>query len=157
MPCDPRGRVLLPALTADAATEALASPWLPAAAIEAAALARRAAGARVPVLLAMSHGAGRLRIARALHALGAAGGPLVAVTGRRPALGALPAGATLHLDVGRLAPEAVVALEAVLDDGLVWVLAGLDSALPLPPPLVHRLGAVRIDVPPLAERPADVA
>ena len=75
----------------------------------------------------------------------------------RPALDALPAGATLHLDVGRLAADAVVALEALLDDGLVWLLAGIDPTVPLPPSLGHRLGAVRIDLPPLAERPADAA
>src|SRR5690349_4844476 len=122
MPSEPRGRVVLPALPADAAADALASPWLPAAAIDTAALARRAAGVRVPVLLAVPEGAGRLRFARALHALGAASGPLVAVTGRRPTLDALPAGASLYLDVGRLAPEALVALDALLDDGLFWIL-----------------------------------
>jgi signal transduction histidine kinase len=153
---EPPGRTILPVLAADAAVAVLAPPRLPAGTIARVPLARRAGSAAVPVLLAMPAGAGRLLLARALHALAARGGPLVATTGRRPRLDALPAGATLHLDVGALAPEALLALEAVLDDGAVWLVAGAEPGVDLPPALAVRLATVVLDVPPLAARGAEL-
>jgi len=106
----------------------------------------------VPVLLAAPAAGGRLLLARALHALAGRGGPLVAATGRRPPLGDLPAGGSLYLDVAALAPEAALVLEAVLDDGAVWVLAGIEPDAAPPANLASRLGAVVLAVPPLRAR-----
>jgi len=134
----------------------LAAPRLPAAAEATAALARRAGPAAVPVLLRVPAAAGRLRLARALHARSGRGGALIAATGRRPALAEIAPGATVYVDVGSLAPAAVLGLEALLDDGLVWVLAGLEPGTALPAPLGARLAAVVLAVPPLAERSAEL-
>jgi len=149
---EPHGRTLLPDLAAEVAVTVLASPRLPPATAARLPLARRAAPAAVPVLLAAPAGASRVLIARALHALAGRGGPLVAATGRRPRLDALPPLATLYLDVGVLAPEAILALEAVLDDAAVWLLATIEPGVELPAALGARLGAVVLDVPPLAAR-----
>src|SRR4029077_3722495 len=100
--------------------------------------------------------AGRLRIARALHALSTRGGPLVSAIGRRPSLDTLVPGTTLYLDAGALAPEAALALEALLDDGAVWVIAGREPGARLALPLAVRLGAVAIEVPPLSARTSEL-
>jgi signal transduction histidine kinase len=153
---EPRGRVVVPALAPEAAAAVLAPPRLPPAAVAALPLARRAAAMGVPVLLRVPVDGGRLLIARALHAQAGRPGPLVVASGRRPLLDGLPPGATLLVDAGRLAPETVAALEAVLDDGVAWVLAGIDPGAPLPPSLGGRLAAVAVQVPRLAERPGDM-
>jgi signal transduction histidine kinase len=155
-PCEPAGRTLVPPLAAEAAAAVLRPPRVPAAVAGRVALARRAAALCTPVLLAAPAAGGRLLLARALHALAGRGGPLLAATGRRPPLGALPAGATLYLDVGRLAPEAALALEAVLDDAAVWIVAGVDPAAAPPPPLAARFAGVVLAVPPLAARAGDL-
>jgi signal transduction histidine kinase len=147
---------VLPPLAAAEAEAALAPPWLPPAAAAAVDVARRAAGGRVPVLLRAPAAGGRVRLARALHALAGGGGPLVAVAGRRPRVDRLPAGASLYVDVGRLAPDAALALEAVVDDGAVWVLAGAEPGASLPVQLAPRLAAVVLEVSALARRPADL-
>jgi signal transduction histidine kinase len=81
---------------------------------------------------------------------------LLAVTGRRPPLGGLPPGATLYVNVERLAPEAALVLEAVLDDGAVWVLAAVEPGAAPPAALAVRLAPVVLTVTPLGQRPADV-
>jgi hypothetical protein len=156
-PAEPRGRVVLPPLASDElAAAALAPPRLPAAAAAVVPLAERAGATATPVLLAVPEAAGRLLLARALHARAARPGPLVAVTGRRPALDGLPPGAALYVDVAALAPETRLALEALLDDGETWVLAAAEPGAALPRPLAARLAGVVLAVPPLAARPADV-
>src|SRR5207244_11913264 len=133
-----------PAPGADGAV--LGAPRLPAAAEASAALARRAGPASIPILLQVPAAAGRLTLARALHARSGRRGPLIAATGRRPALGEVASGGTLYVDVGALAPAALLGVEALLDDGLVWVLAGLEPGTPIPSPLAARLGPLGIDV-----------
>ncbi len=155
-PSEPRGRAVVPPLAPAAAAAALAPPRLPASAAEVVPLARRAAAAGVPVLVTAPAGADRLRLARALHALGARDGPLVAVTGRRPPLDRLPAGASLYVEPATLAPETALALDALADDGAVWVVAGVEPGAALPAPLAARLVTVVLAVPPLADRRQDV-
>jgi signal transduction histidine kinase len=129
---------------------------LPAAAASLVPVARRAGAAVVPVLLAVPAAAGRLLLARALHADAGRGGPLVAASGRRPPLTGLAAGTTLYLDAGALAPETALALEALLDDGTIWVLAGVEPGVSLPGALAGRLAAVVVEVPPLVARAGDL-
>jgi signal transduction histidine kinase len=156
--CEPRGRVVLPPLAdAEAARAVLAPPRLPDAAAAEATLAVRAAAVAAPVVLVAPAGAGRLLLARALHTLGGRPGPLVACPGRRPPLADVPAGGSVHVEIGRLAPEALLALEALLDDGTVWVLGALAPGDTPPPALAARLGVVTLVVPPLAERPEAIA
>jgi signal transduction histidine kinase len=150
-----RGRTVLPPLVGEAAA-VLARPRLPADAVERLPLAREAAAARIPVLVHAPAAGGRLLLARALHALAGPEGPLVAAAGRRPTLASWPAGAALYLDVTALAPEAVLALEALLDDGLTWVVAGAEPGAPLPSALASRLDAVVLAVPPLRARAAEL-
>jgi signal transduction histidine kinase len=150
-----RGRILLAPLAAEAAAGVLAPPRLPPAAAATVAPARRALAAAFPVLLT-APAAGRLLIARALHALEGRG-PFVAAVGRRPDLGSLPAGATLYLDAGALAAEGGLALEALLDEGGIAVVAGLEPGARLPAALAPRLGIAALAVPPLAERRAELA
>jgi signal transduction histidine kinase len=156
-PAERSGVAVVPALSPTEAVAVLAPPRLPAAALAAVPLARRAAALTLPVTLAVPAAGGRLLVARALHGLAGRPGPLVVAGGRRPSLGALPAGATLVVNAGGLAPESVLALEAVLDDGTIWVLSGLDPGGALPSPVARRLGTVVVDIPPLAERPDELA
>jgi len=156
LPAEPRGRTALPPLDAAAGATLLAPPRLPAAAASLVPVARRAGAAVVPVLLAVPAAAGRLLLARALHADAGRGGPLVAASGRRPPLTGLAAGTTLYLDAGALAPETALALEALLDDGTIWVLAGVEPGVSLPGALAGRLAAVVVEVPPLAARAGDL-
>src|SRR5207249_480100 len=81
---------------------------------------------------------------------------LVVATGGRPALDCVPAGATLYLDAAALAPDGALALEALLDDARVWVLAGAEPGAVLPGALGARLSAVVLTVPPLAARTAEL-
>jgi signal transduction histidine kinase len=60
------------------------------------------------------------------------------------------------VDVGRLAPETVLVLEAMLDDGAVWVLAAIEPGASPPAALAVRLAPVVLTVTPLGQRPADV-
>src|SRR5262245_20599920 len=155
-PAEPRGRTLLPPVDPVVTARVLAPPRLPAGAAGQVPLARRAGAAAVPVLLAAPAAAGRLLLARALHAAAGRDGPLVAASGRRPPLAGLARGSTLYLDAGALAPETALALEAVLGDGTVWVLAGTEPGVALPAALAGRLAAVVVEVPPLAARAADL-
>jgi signal transduction histidine kinase len=152
---DIRGQTVLPPLALDPSL-VLASPRLPAATLGALPLAQRAAAATFPVLLEVPAAAGRLLFARALHALAGHTGPLIAVAGPRPGFAGLPPTAALYVDVLRLAPEAVLALEALLDDGTVWVLAAAEPGCPLPPALAARLASVVLTVPPLHTRGAEL-
>src|SRR6266566_3585844 len=150
-----RPPALLPPLTAAAAAAVLAPPRLPADAASVALACRAAAGA-IPVLLRAPAAGGRLLLARALHALAGREGSLVVATGGRPALDCVPAGATLYLDAAALAPDGALALEALLDDARVWVLAGAEPGAVLPGALGARLSAVVLTVPPLAARAAEL-
>ena len=146
----------LPPLAAEAAEAVLSPPRLPAAVAARVPLAIAAAQTALPVTIVAPAGAGRLAIARALHARAGRPGPLIAATGRRPSLEDLPAGASLTLDVTVLAPETLLVLEAVLDDGRVWVLACAEPGRDLPPALAPRLGAAMLVVPPVAARAAEI-
>src|SRR5439155_372238 len=73
-----------------------------------------------------------------------------------PRPGGVPAGATLYLDAAALAPDGALALEALLDDARVWVLAGAEPGAVLPGALGARLSAVVLTVPPLAARTAEL-
>ena len=151
-----RGAVVLPPLTRETAAAVLSAPRLRADALARLPLAQGAARLLVPVLIRAPAGAPRLLLARALHATAGRRGPLLALTGPRPPLASLPLDATLCLDVAALAPEAVVALEATLDDGKAWVIAGAEPEAALPPPLATRLAAVVVPVAPLRGRLAEL-
>jgi signal transduction histidine kinase len=153
---DRRRLATLPPLATEAADALLSPPRLPTAAVATLPLAIAAARTVLPVTIVASAGAGRLGIARALHARAGRPGPLLAATGRRPCLDALPEGASLTLDVNALAPEALLVLEALLEDRRVWVLACADPDRPLPAALAPRLGGAVLSVPPLAARAAEI-
>jgi signal transduction histidine kinase len=136
----------------DHARRLLSPPWVPTILGPAIARACRARGAAIPVRLGLPHGGLAGRFARALHALTGPHGDLLAAIDDRPELRALPLGATVLIDATRLDPEAGLALEALLDDGQVWVLAVADDTAALAPALAMRLSAVTVDVPPLARR-----
>jgi len=146
----------LPPLAAEAASAVLAPPRLPAEAAASVPLARRAAPGAVPVLVRAPAAGGRLLLVRALHGLAGHPGPLTVATGRRPALDGVPAGSALYIDVAALAPESALALEALLDEARVWVLAGAEPGAVLPGTLGARLSAVVLAVPPLAARAAEL-
>jgi len=151
-PADLGRPVRLPALDAAEAARCLAPPWLPLPVAARAACASDAATLGLPVLLAMPAGAFRIRIARALHAVAHRRGSLVVVDGPRLRLGALPLGASLLVDVGRLDAGGLLQLDALLDDGGVWPLLALAPTASLPEVLVPRVGALRLDLPPLLQR-----
>src|SRR5262249_47953104 len=149
---EPRRRGVLPALSPEAAHAVLTPPRLPASAVEAAAIARDAAALALPVGLETPTVAGRTLLARALHALGGRPGPLVAAEGRCRALHHLPAGASVLVDLEALTLPAASILEALLDDGSVWLLVGMAPGQTVPPVLAARLDVVTLRVPPLARR-----
>jgi len=151
-PVEPRRRGVLPALSPEAAHAVLTPPRLPASAVEAAAIARDAAALALPVGLETPTVAGRTLLARALHALGGRPGPLVAAEGRCRALHDLPAGASVLVDLEALTVPAASILEALLDDGSVWLLVGMAPGQTVPPVLAARLDVVTLRVPPLARR-----
>ena len=156
MRSDARRPTVLPRLAAEAAGAVLAPPRLPAEAAASVPLACRAGAGAIPVLLRAPAAGGRLLLARALHALAGHQGSLVAATGRRPALDGVREGSALYVDVAALAPEGALALEALLDDAQVWVLAGAEPGAALPDALGARLSAVVLAVPPLRARAAEL-
>jgi signal transduction histidine kinase len=151
-----RRHAVLPRLTAAAAGAALSPPRLPAAAAASVAMARRAAALAVPVRLDVPVAGPRSILARALHAQGDRPGPLV-VAGRPDALEGLPAGASVLIDGEALTPTRARVVEALIDDGAVWVLVAAAHDTRLPGVLAARLASVTIVVPPLHERADDVA
>ncbi len=120
-------------------------------------IARRAASLAVPVRLDVPVAGGRTLLARALHAESERPGPLLVVDGRSRGLLDVPAGASILVEIERLTMPAVAAVEALLDDGAVWLLLASAPGAVLPPPLDARAGAVAVHVPPLASRGAEIA
>jgi len=155
MRAEPRGWIVVPPLAGDAGA-ILAPPRLTPGACARIPLARAAGARGVPVLLAVPDAAGRLLIARALHALAGREAPLVAARGRRPELDRVPRGATVYVDLAALAPETAVVLEAMLDDRAVWLLGAVEPGVTPPPALATRVGGVVLELPRLAERSADL-
>ncbi len=155
-PAEPRRRGVLPPLSPEAARAVLARPRLPPAAVQAAAVAREAAALALPVRLETPTAAGRTLLARALHALGGRPGPLVAAEGRCRALHDLPPGASVLVDLETVTVPAASILEALLDDGSVWLLVGTVPGHAVPPVLAARLDAVVLHVPPLAQRTGEL-
>ncbi len=130
----------------------LSPPWAPTMLAPALARACRARPLDVPVRLVLPDVALGHRVARALHALTGGHGDLLAATDLHPELRALPAGATVVVDPTQLDDEARLALDALCDDGGVWVIAITDGDAALSPALAARLAAVVVDVAPLARR-----
>jgi signal transduction histidine kinase len=137
---------------ADQARRWLSPPWVPSMLAPAIGRACRARPLAVPVRVIVPHAALGHRFARALHVATGSHGDLLAPVDDRPELRALPLGATVVLDPTRLDDEGRLALEALLDDAEVWVIAVTDDAAALPASLGERLAAVVVDVPPLARR-----
>jgi signal transduction histidine kinase len=136
----------------DQARRLLSPPWVPTMMARSLARACRARPLGVPVRLVLPDAALGHRFARALHALTGAHGSLLAATDDHPELLGLPLGATIVLDPTRLDAEAHVALDALCDDGEVWLIAVTDRTAELSFELASRLAAVVVDVPPLARR-----
>lgn len=143
--------VPLTPMAAEQARRLLAPPWVPTMLARAIGRACRSRPLAVPVRLVVPHPALGLRFARALHALTGGHGELLVATDGRPELRALPLGATVVVDPATLDDESRFALEAVLDDGQVWVVAAGTPA-DAPAALAERLSAIVVDVPPLARR-----
>jgi DNA-binding NtrC family response regulator len=121
-----------------------------------------AAGALV-VLIRGERGAGKATAARAVHAAAAPDQPIVEIDCAEAELLALPtAGTVLLREVAALGPAAQAAVLALPADVRVVAttahdLAKLAAHDRFSVALADRLGAVVIDVPPLRDRPADVA
>jgi len=144
--------VPLPPMRVEQAHRLLAPPWLPTVTAPGVARACRARPLAVPVHLVVPTPALGVRLARALHAATGPMGALLMALGERPELRALPAGATLVVDTTTLDDVARLHLEALLDDGDVWVIAVTTPERATDDGLAQRLGAVVIDVPPLTRR-----
>ncbi|HEV7732960.1 MAG TPA: histidine kinase dimerization/phospho-acceptor domain-containing protein [Candidatus Binatia bacterium] len=141
-----RGRCVLPAMPLERATDLLAGPRLPDDAVRQVAHVGDAAAMRIPVTLVVPSAGPRLPLARALHAVAGRAGRVIAVTGARPRLRTVPVDATLVVDVDVLAPSARLVLDALIDDGVIWVIA---MTAVEPPP---HLASLVVRVPALAER-----
>jgi hypothetical protein len=152
---EPRRRGVLPALPPAAARSALSPPRLPAPAVPAAALAREAATLALPVRIEAGAASGRALLARALHAESGRPGPLIVAEGRCRAMTDLPPGASVLVDLETLTVPAAVALEALIDDAVAWLLLATPPGAELPAALAPRL-AVTLCVPPLHARSAEL-
>jgi signal transduction histidine kinase len=152
VPAEPRRRGVLPPLPPETARAVLTPPRLPETALQSVALAHAAASLLLPVRLETPTPAGRTLLARALHAAAGRTGPLVAAEGRCRALHDLPAGASVLIDLAQVTVPATAVLEALLDDGAVWLLVGTCPGSEIPAALAARLDAVTLRVPPLAAR-----
>lgn len=155
-PREPRGRGLLPALPVDVARAALSPPRVPEESLPSVALAREAAAMVVPVRLEAAPAAGRMLLARALHAASARAGPLLVVDGRCRSLHGLPAGASVVVDVETLSIPAAALLESLLDDGTAWLLVATPPGYVMSPALAPRIDAITVRIPPLRERVAEL-
>ena len=142
----------LPPMRPEQASRLLSPPWIPTMLAPAIGRACRARALVVPVHFVLPSRATGMRFARALHAVTGPAGDLLVATDPRAELRLLPLGATLVVDPAVLDVEGQLALEALLDDGEVWVIALGDADTPLPASLADRLSAVVVDVPPLARR-----
>lgn len=150
---------------------------------EAAALARRAASTQLPVLLCGEPGTGKARLARALHASGAAAGDVgrflafTAATFTRPALqqavGDTPTPLTIFLsEIAGLAADGEHLLRELIDAGGFPTGSGwhrarlicattqrfpdLGAAPGISPEIYYRISVFPITLPPLRERTADI-
>src|SRR5262245_11921939 len=150
-----RRRGVLPALPLAAARSALSPPRLPAPALPAAALARDAAALGLPVRIEAGAASGRALLARALHAESRRSGPPIVAEGRCRAMADLPPGASVLVDLETLTVPATVALEALADDGVAWLLLATPPGAQVPAALAPRL-AVTLCVPPLHARSAEL-
>jgi signal transduction histidine kinase len=144
--------VPLPPMRLEQARRLLSPPWVPTMLAPSIARAHRARALAVPVRLVLPQATLGPRFARALHALTGGHGSLLVASDERPALFALPLGATVVVDPTRLDDEALAAMDALCDDGDVWLVAVMERDASVPPMLASRLDAVVVDVPPLARR-----
>ena len=142
----------LPPMRAEQARRLLAPPWLPTITAPSIARAYRARPLAVPVQLLVPTPALGVRLARALHATSGPTGDLAIALGDAPELRALPAGSTLVVEPARLDDVARLHLEALLDDGEVWVIAVVTPDVVLDEGLAQRLASIVVDVPPLTRR-----
>src|SRR5262245_27494733 len=106
----------------DVARRWLAPPWVPTMLAPAIGRACRARPLAVPLQLNVPHAALAARFARALHAVTGPHGDVLAAVDARPELRAVPLGATVVVDPTALDDESRLALEALLDEGTVWVI-----------------------------------
>lgn len=136
----------------EAARRVLSPPFTPAMLGPSWAAACRARALAVPVHLILPTTTLGPRFARALHGITGGNGDLLLASDERPELRGLALAASIVLDPTRLDATSTMALEALLDDGDVWLVAVSDGTAELPPVLVERLAAVRVAVPPLARR-----
>ena len=166
-----------PAVAAPAAESILAYPYVPA---DAALLADRAAATGLPVLISGEPGTGKGRVARAIHDTAGLGRflSLSATSCTREALrqaGAIEAGSfTLYVDdVSDLGADGQQVLLEIVDRGgftsphgwhPVRVICGsresparLAQAASFDKDLYYRLAVLPIELPPLRERPEDIA
>jgi signal transduction histidine kinase len=145
--------VRLPALDVERAAGILAVPEMPDYALPDVALARAAAEAVVPLLLAAPATSRPLVIVRALHALAHRPGG-VWLCPLEAALDDLPAdGATLVFVLDGAARPALPLLEAQLDEPRAWIVVVCEDPAVLPAAVRLRLRVATLHVPALAERP----
>jgi signal transduction histidine kinase len=142
----------LPRLEVERARELLSADELSEPRAQEAALAPRAGATKLAMLVTAPTRAGRLRVARALHALGGGGGALVVSSGPTLPADPPPAEAAVYADLealadGDLADGDLLMLDCLLDDGAVWLLAGADPHVALPERLAPRLHVTHVDVP----------
>ena len=145
-PSEPRW-VALPGLDTERARDVLGAGELSEPRAREAALAARASAASLAMLVTAPSPTGRLRTARALHALsGRSGTLLVSSTETLPGEPP-PRGAAVYADLVTVADADLLVLDCLLDDGDVWLLAGADPHTALPERLAPRLHVAHVDVP----------
>lgn len=137
----------LPAMPLRRARDVLARARSGVAGLAAPVLAARAAGLAAPLVVIAETGAGRVRLARALHAIAARPGPLVIAAA--PGAGDTRPGSVL-LDVeGGADVHAATVAECIADDGEPWLLLGASRRDDAMAAIGLRLGAPSLEWPAL--------
>jgi signal transduction histidine kinase len=139
--------VVLPGLETERARDLLSASELSEPRAREAALASRASAAGLAMLVTAPSPTGRLRTARALHALSGRGGALLASSAKTLPVEPPPRGAAVYADLPAVADGDLLVLDCLLDDGDVWLLAGAGPHAAVPERLAPRLRVAHVDVP----------
>jgi len=148
---------LLPRLSPEAARWVLTPPLLPERMLEQVRAVPAAAGFGLPIQIVARTAGHRLRLARALHATARPSGPLLAAVGGTPHSDELPAGSSLYLEASDLGMGDWVWADAAMDDGVPWLLIGVEPGCPVPARAMRRLSVVTVIVPPLEHRISELS
>jgi len=148
---------VLPRLSPEEARWVLTPPLLPERMLEQVRAVPDAAAMGLPIQIVARTAGHRLRLARALHATARRSGPLLAAVGGTPRGDERLAGSSVYFEASELGVGDWLWADAAMDDGVPWLLVGVEPGWPVPARVLHRLSMVTVIVPPLAQRSSELS